>query len=254
MNVFYSPEINSETPFVFLSEEESVHAVRVLRMKRGDTIFLTNGKGMFFEGEIAIPNPKKCEVKVTRSIQPQNLTSYRLTVAMAPTKNINRFEWFLEKATEIGCSEIIPIRCKHSERHEIKATRLSKVMISAMKQCLKAELPVLRDMIGFETFCLSFQKKAQEEKECQRFICHIPESDERQFPPQNPKGNPLAHTIKRIAGSHIVIAIGPEGGFSEEEVAFAVQKGFSEVSMGNSRLRVETAGVTACAIVSSVFQ
>lgn len=250
MNLFYSPEINQQTVHFNLSEEESAHVVRVLRMKKGDKFFLTDGKGMFYELEITDPRAKKCETKVIRSFQSSNHPTFHLSIAIAPTKNIDRFEWFLEKATEIGCSEIIPIRCKHSERTVIKTERLNKVMVSAMKQCLKAELPILHELVHFEEFLSSLPDRVAE----QRFIGHIPELDETSFPPANPQGNPLSKCIRPVPGSHILIAIGPEGGFSEKEVSFAVKQGFTMVSMGNSRLRVETAGITACATVGAVFQ
>ncbi len=247
MNLFYSPEINSETVHFTLSEEESAHAIRVLRMKKGDKIFLTDGKGMFYEAEIISENVKKCEVKIIRSIEDNSKRNFHLTIAIAPTKNIDRFEFFLEKATEIGCDEIIPIQCKHSERMVIKTERLNKVLISAMKQCLKSQIPKLPELNTFGKFI-----DAMKNFSGQRFIGHIPELDETEFPSKNPQGKLLSQSLLRTPNS-VLIAIGPEGGFSEEEVSQAFQNNFSLISLGNSRLRVETAGVVACSIVNALL-
>lgn len=244
MNLFYCPEINTAQTLI-LPEEESAHCVRVLRMKTEDKIFLTDGKGMFYEGEIGSDNAKKCSVKVVRAIPDPSKRNFHLSIAIAPTKNTDRFEWFLEKATEIGCDEIIPISCKHSERSVIKTERLNKVIISAMKQCLKSELPKLHELLDFETFISSVKNFSGE-----KFIGHIPELSESQFPPQNPEGKFL-HSIC-TKGRNALITIGPEGGFSGEEVSLATQNGFTPISLGNSRLRVETAGVVACSIINAL--
>ena len=247
MNLFYSPELNPETVHVKLSEEESSHAIRVLRMKKGDKIIFTDGKGKFYEGEIEDDNAKKCIAKIIRSYEDKTKRNFLLTIAIAPTKNIDRFEMFLEKATEIGCDEIIPIQCKHSERTIIKTERLNKVLVSAMKQCLKSELPTIHELTDFKRFIESTKNFSG-----QKFIGHIPELSESEFPPQNPQGKLFSQSILRTTNK-ILVAIGPEGGFSEEEVSLAVQNGFTMISLGNSRLRVETAGVVACSIVNSFF-
>lgn len=247
MNLFYSPELNSNTIHFTLPEEESAHAIRVLRMKKGDKIIFTDGKGMFYELEIINPHPKKCETKVIRSIQPSSLPTFHLTLAIAPTKNIGRFEWFLEKATEIGCDEIIPISCKHSERTSIKTERLNKVIVSAMKQCLKPQLPKLHELKTFKQFIDGTKNIS-----AQKFIGHIPELSESEFPPKNPQGKLLSQVLLSTP-NFILIAIGPEGGFSEEEVSLALQNKFEMISLGNSRLRVETAGVVACSVVNMVI-
>lgn len=251
MNLFYCPEINNSQT-VLLPEEESVHAIRVLRMKTGDAIFITDGKGMFYEGEIISDNAKKCSVKIIRPVADSSKRNFHLAIAIAPTKNIDRFEWFLEKATEIGCDEIIPISCKHSERTVIKTERLNKVIVSAMKQCLKSQLPKLHELQDFKTFIASPPTPFLRERGTQKFIGHIPELSESQFPPQNSQGQSLHSICKK--GANALIAIGPEGGFSEEEVALAVKNGFTSISLGNSRLRVETAGVVACSVVNMINQ
>lgn len=242
MQLFYHPDINPSTPLI-LSEEESAHIIRVLRMKNGDSLFMTDGKAMFYLGQIISDHPKKCTLKIIRSIPDASKRNFHLTIAIAPTKNSERFEWFLEKATEIGCDKIIPIRCKHSERTVIKTERLNKVIVSAMKQCLKSQLPVLDELQDFKTFISNPAK-------VQKFIGHIPELSEQEFPPQNPEGVPFQNVCKK--GEDILIAIGPEGGFSEDEIATAIQSGFVPVSFGNSRLRVETAGIVACSMANSI--
>lgn len=249
MNLFYSPELNTDTIHFTLPEEESAHAIRVLRMKKGDKIFLTDGKGMFYEGEIITGSAKKRSVKIIRSIEDKAKRNFHLTIAIAPTKNINRFEWFLEKVTEIGCDEVIPISCKHSERTVIKTARLNKVLVSAMKQCLKSQLPKLHELTDFKKF-IDGAGRDLKSRPTQKFIAHIPEIDEKEFPPKHPKEKLLSNSLLPTPNS-ILIAIGPEGGFSEEEVSLAVQHGFTPISLGNARLRVETAGVVACAIANS---
>jgi len=250
MNLFYSSEINSQTTHLTLPEEESSHAIRVLRMKKGDKIFFADGKGMFYEGEIIADNVKKCSVEIIRSIPDNAKRNFHLTIAIAPTKSIDRFEWFLEKATEIGCDEIIPITCKHSERTVIKTERLNKVIVSAMKQCLKSELPKLHELTEFKKF-IGDAGRDFKSRPTQKFIGHIPELSETEFPPKNPEGKLLSQLLLPTPNS-ILIAIGPEGGFSEDEVSLAIQNGFTTISLGNSRLRVETAGVVACSIVSAI--
>lgn len=250
MNLFYSPEISVNAPLL-LPEEEAVHCLRVLRMKKGTQIFLTDGKGMFYQGEI-ISDPdshrgKKCFVKIIRSFRDSARRTFHLTIAIAPTKNINRFEWFLEKVTEIGCDEIIPIICHYSQRSTVKTERLNKVMISALKQCLKSQLPKLHEIKDFKIFVSSVRNFHG-----QKFIGHIPELNESEFPPKNPQGKLLSESLIPDTNSKIVVCIGPEGGFSEEEVALALQNNFTMVSFGNSRLRVETAGVVACSQINGM--
>ena len=247
MNLFYSSEINPDTIHFVLPEEESLHCIRVLRMKKGDKLFLSDGKGMFYECIVEVDHPKKCQLKVVRSIADKAKRNFHLTIAIAPTKNIDRFEWFLEKAAEIGCDVIIPIQCRHSERSVIKTERLVKVLVSAMKQCLKSQLPVLRELISFKEFIESHKNFSG-----QKFIGHIPELSETEFPPERPQGKLLSHAIQ-LKPSHVLIAIGPEGGFSEDEIGGALKNDFIPISLGNSRLRVETAGIVACSVANSIL-
>ena len=231
MQLFYTPDI-SGTDYV-MDEAESKHAVRVLRLSPGETIQLVDGKGNFYEAQIADANPKKCRVAVTRRVSGFGKRSHYLHLAVAPTKNTDRFEWFLEKATEIGVDEITPLLCDHSERKVLKDDRLEKVIISAMKQSVKAYLPKLNPLVSFKNLINSgFEGK--------KFIAHCYESDKRELK------NELAETTSTL------ILIGPEGDFSEEEIELAMANGFVPVSLGKSRLRTETAAIVACHTVNLV--
>lgn len=230
MQLFYSAEINENSTHFSFDKEESRHIVRVLRKKESDLIHLTNGKGFLFEGEIISASEKKCEVKIIRNtfFKPSD---YELHLAVAPTKMNDRYEWFLEKATEIGIQEITPIICEHSERKEIKTERFEKILLSAMKQSLQYYLPKLNNPIRFAEFI-------QKENNGQLFIAHCIETDKKELAKEvQPKGR-------------ITILIGPEGDFSEKEVQVALAKGYVAVSLGNTRLRTETAAMYACAVVS----
>ncbi|MBG42701.1 MAG: 16S rRNA (uracil(1498)-N(3))-methyltransferase [Aequorivita sp.] len=228
MQLFYNPNISDNAKEVTLDKEESRHIVKVLRMNEGDTFKITNGKGSFFSAEIISANPKSCLVKII-SQEKQNPLPYQLHLAVAPTKLNDRYEWFLEKATEIGISEITPIICDHSERKTIKPERYEKILQSAMKQSLKAYLPVLNEAVSYKDFIDS--KKSSEEL---KYIAHCEETDKKSL---------KAVLLPR---QKITIMIGPEGDFSNEEIEFAKQSGFIPVTLGESRLRTETAAVVAC--------
>jgi 16S rRNA (uracil1498-N3)-methyltransferase len=225
MHIFYTPDISGIR--YTLDETESKHCIRVLRLEKGDEITLVDGRGGFFTAEISDPNPKRCSVTVTRSELNVGLSSYQVHVAIAPTKNIERLEWFLEKGTEIGISRITPLLCRFSERKEIKNERLEKVMVSAMKQSLKAYLPQLDPLTRFSDLI-------GQPFEGQKFIAHCDEQHrdllKKMILPNRP----------------YLILIGPEGDFSSEEITQAIEAGFHTVSLGESRLRTETAGVVAC--------
>ena len=150
--IFYAPNINDSS---FLSEEESAHAIRVLRLDCGEKIELVDGLGNFYEAEIIFPHHKRCEVRILNKYENFNTFPFHLHIAIAPTKNMDRLEWFVEKATEIGISEITPLLCRYSERKVIKLERLNKILISAMKQSKKATLPILNEMISFDKFIKS---------------------------------------------------------------------------------------------------
>lgn len=225
MHIFYTPELSQST--YTLDETESKHCIRVLRLEQGDEIILVDGKGGFFTAEIVDPNPKRCMVKVIKSAFEFGLRNFHVHVAIAPTKNIERIEWFLEKSTEIGINHITPLLCRFSERKDIKTDRLEKVMISAMKQSLKAYLPQLDLLTKFNDFI-------SRPFEGQKFIAHCDEQHR--------------DLLKKIIlpNQNYLILIGPEGDFSSEEIKLAIDAGFHPVSLGDSRLRTETAGVVAC--------
>lgn len=228
MTLFYTPNI-SQSPF--LPEEESQHCVKVLRLGYSDKIQLIDGVGGFYEAEITNPHPKHCEVKINQKISDFDKRNHYLHIAIAPTKNIERLEWFLEKATEIGIDEITPIICRFSERKIIKPERLEKVIISAMKQSIKAYLPKLNDQCTFNEFIKNNESN-------NKFIAHCYEGEKQA----------LQHIYNK--GSRSIILIGPEGDFSREEVELALKNNFSAISLGKSRLRTETAGVVACHTVN----
>ncbi len=225
MYLFYSPVVTQGLNL--LGEQESWHCTRVLRLAEGGTVYLTDGRGNLYECLIQLADPKKCVVNVV-SVQTEYLKRKNyLHIGIAPTKSMDRFEWFLEKATEIGIDEITPVFCAHSERIRIKTQRLEKILAAAMKQSLKAYLPTLNEPAGLKDLLnLDFSG--------QKFIatCESGEEDE------------LQKVYKK--GTNALILIGPEGDFSPEETVLAKNKGFVPISLGKSRLRTETAGIVAC--------
>lgn len=232
MHVFYTPDIqqNSELP-----EEEAQHCTRVLRLTTGDEITLTDGKGNFYQAEITAATNKRCFVSIKETVFQEPLWPCHLHIAMAPTKNMDRNEWFAEKATEIGFDELTFLNCRFSERKVIKTERIEKILVSAIKQSLKARLPRLNEMIDFDTFI-------SQEFSGQKFIAHCYEGEK-----------PLLKDSLR-KGEDALILIGPEGDFSKEEVEKAVQKGFIPISFGKSRLRTETAALVACHTMNLINQ
>lgn len=225
MHLFYTPDIKGES--YCLSPEESKHCVRVLRLREGDEISLIDGRGGFYSGEISKAEVRGCEVRITGKTEEYGKRKFRLHVAVAPTKNIDRMEWMLEKCTEVGTDEFTMIDSAHSERKVVKEERLEKVIVSAVKQSLKAYVPQLHPMTDFRRFVNS-------QKEGQKFIAHCNPGEKKHL------------SDVYVPGSDAVILIGPEGDFSEEEVKWAEDAGFLPVTLGESRLRTETAGVVAC--------
>ena len=224
MNLFYAPNIIE--PDFTLSEEESKHIIRVLRKSVGDIVYFTDGKGHIYKTTIISANPKSCTVSILKKKNGEDKRKFELHIALAPTKNITRTEWFLEKATEIGIDQITPIICSHSERKDIKQVRLNKVITSAMKQSLKSFHPNLNDKTLFKDFIkIPFNGD--------KFIAYIDD-------------DVTLELSKAYSGNNALILIGPEGDFSPEEVKLAVDKGFIPVRLGKSRLRTETAGIVAC--------
>lgn len=235
MQLFYSDSISENSHQYTFPREESKHIVRVLRKQIRDTVDITNGKGFIFKGEIIDNNPNKCSIQL-HSATFKDPIPYKLHIAIAPTKLNDRFEWFLEKATEIGITEITPIICDHSERKQIKEERFKKIIQSAMKQSLQTHLPILHPITSFKDFMAS-QPKAT--RSC---IAHCEEGTK----------HPI--TKELTAEKDVLILIGPEGDFSSEEIKEAVTFGYTEITLGNSRLRTETAGIVACHSISFLLQ
>jgi 16S rRNA (uracil1498-N3)-methyltransferase len=231
MQLFYVPNVAENE--IVLDETESKHAIRVLRLNVGDKIQVVNGKGGFFLAEITQPHPKKCKLSILESHTEFGKRRFNLHMAIAPTKNIDRFEWFLEKGTEIGIDEITPVLCEHSERKTIKPDRLEKILVSAMKQSVKAYLPKLNPMVSFNEFLIKNEGE-------QKYIAHCNEGEKEH----------LQNEVEKEKS--VTILIGPEGDFSPEEVEQAKKNGFCEISLGSSRLRTETAAIVACHIVNLV--
>lgn len=233
MHLFYTPDITGNE--YTLPEEESKHCIKVLRLEAGDQVSLVDGKGGFYTCEIIQPNAKRCEVRCIEKKEHYGQRDFRVHIAIAPTKNIERIEWFLEKCTEIGIDEITPLLCEHSERKIIKLDRLEKVIISAMKQSLKAYLPTLHPMTSFPQFV----KNHENTLKC---IAHCDEGNK--------------HSLHEIYSPHqnVTILIGPEGDFSSHEIELAMNRDFIPVTLGNSRLRTETAGIVACHSINFLNQ
>jgi 16S rRNA (uracil1498-N3)-methyltransferase len=226
MQLFYNPNINETTESFSFDKEESKHIVKVLRKKDTDILYVTNGLGFLFKTEITLASDNKCTVQII-SFEKEASPKFRLHLAVAPTKMNDRFEWFLEKATEIGIHEITPIICDRSERKVINAERFEKILLSAMKQSNILNLPKLNKSITFKEF-IKLKKVGLQ------LIAHCEETGKK--------------SLKSILkpNTNVTLLIGPEGDFSEKEIATAIENKFIPVSLGNTRLRTETAAIVAC--------
>ena len=232
MHIFYTPDIENSHE---LPEEEAAHALRVLRLQPGDEVMLTDGKGNFHRARISLAAHKRCLVDILETLPQPPLWSGHLHIALAPTKNMDRTEWFAEKATEIGIDELTFLNCRYSERKVLKTERIAKILVSAVKQSLKARVPRLNEMTDFKTFI-------RQPFQGQKFIAHCHEGEK----------TPLKDLVRKGEGATVLI--GPEGDFSEEEVRLAEEAGFIPVSLGPSRLRTETAALVACHILNLLNQ
>lgn len=226
MQLFYSPTITEATEIFSFDKEESKHIIKVLRKKDTDILHVTNGLGYLFTTEITLASDSKCTVKII-SFEKAPPSKFRLHLAVAPTKMNDRFEWFLEKATEIGIHEITPIICDHSERKVINIERFDKILLAAMKQSNEVYLPKLNNAVTFKEFINLKQKGL-------KMIAHCEETNKKS----------LKSVLK--PNQELTIIIGPEGDFSEKEIALALTNEFIPVSLGNTRLRTETAAIVAC--------
>lgn len=230
MNLFYQPDISNGT--LHLDQEESRHCIKVLRKNSGDSIRITDGKGFYYDAKITRPDPRQCDFTILDRSE-EKPRDHFIHIAISPTKNADRLEWFVEKATELGVDKITPLGCKHTERSFLKKDRLEKVAISAMKQSLKSWLPEITGLTSFEQFITGVTGY-------ERYIAFVDHT--------NP--DHLKDVARR--GKSYVVLIGPEGDFSQEELATSAEHGFRKVSLGNSRLRTETAGMAACHILNLI--
>jgi len=228
MHLFYTPDIVSD--HYELNDEESRHCIKVLRRRKGDIISLTDGKGNLYAAELVNDNPKKCKLNIIEINGHFGQRNFNIHLAVAPTKNINRFEWFLEKATEIGIDEITPVICENSERKTLNQNRMKKILVAALKQSLKAYLPKLNEPLHFNDL---IKKQSQIKK----YIAYIDDD--------------VTLTLKKDyqKGEDVLLLIGPEGDFSPYELNLAKQNNYYPISLGKSRLRTETAAVVACSTI-----
>lgn len=226
MQLFYNPTINETTESFSFDKEESKHIIKVMRKKGGDILFVTNGLGYLFTTEIVLGSDIKCTVKIV-SFEKAETPKYHLHLAVAPTKMNDRYEWFLEKATELGIAEITPIICDHSERKFVKNDRFDKIIQSAMKQSNQVYLPRLNEPIAFKDFM-------KIKNDGQLLIAHCEETNKKS----------LKDILK--PNENTTVLIGPEGDFSPKEIQLAIENNFIPVSLGNTRLRTETAAIVAC--------
>jgi 16S rRNA (uracil1498-N3)-methyltransferase len=252
MSLFYVPNLSAAS---ILPDEESLHAVKVLRLKTGDSIQIVDGKGGFFNARITTPHHKHCAFEITETLVDASKRNYHLHIAIAPTKNIDRLEWFIEKATEIGIDEITPVFCQNSERKIVKEERLEKIIVSAAKQSLKAKFPTLNPPCSFNEFIRMYNAEQQFIAHCYTSPQPSPEGRETEKPTilSNLENSIFERKLLKnevLKSSNVLILIGPEGDFSPEEVSTAIKNGYQPVSLGDSRLRTETAGVVACCTVA----
>ena len=224
MFIFYQPNIQQGVNE--LDREESRHCVKVLRKKEGDSIRITDGKGSFYEATIRQANAKACGFEIIHQ-QKIKADDFRIHIALSPTKNLDRTEWFVEKAVEIGVHQLSFLFCENSERKVLKTERLYRKAVSAMKQSQRAYLPEINELIKFKDFVAKHEAQ-------QKYIAYLAKEP-----------SPQLFNIAESKSSYLIL-IGPEGDFSEEEVVIAQQSGYKTVSLGNSRLRTETAGIAAC--------
>ena len=223
MPIFYDPSITGKETSFTLNADESAHACRVLRMKEGDELTVLNGKGLVLNGKISDASPKGCVI-IPKEIEQHDVSPVHIHIAIAPTKNSERMEWLFEKATEIGITEITLLSCRNSERKNIREDRLEKILVSAMKQSQRSYLPILNPMIGLKEFIQNHPNG---------LIAHCEQTDKKTI---DDAWSPI----------NCPILIGPEGDFSSDEIQLALTSGYTPITLGENRLRTETAGLVAC--------
>jgi 16S rRNA (uracil1498-N3)-methyltransferase len=230
---FYAPDIEQT---LTLPESDSQHCVRVLRMKAGDIIDIIDGKGYRFKCQLLDAHPKRATIEIIERIEAPLSWRNNITVCVAPTKHMDRMEWMIEKLVEIGINKFIPLKCRYSERKELKIERIEKIAISAMKQSLKTVLPTIQEMTSFNDVIKSIDAT-------QKFIAYCDETSPRKLLAKEYSSN-----------SDAIILIGPEGDFSKEEIGLAFSAGYQPISLGDNRLRTETAAVVACDTIHIINQ
>lgn len=232
MQLFYNPELTEQSIQVTFSKDESKHILKVLRKSVGDELHITNGNGWLFVAKISIADIKNCVTDiVSKTFHPKK--NYQIHLAVAPTKMNDRYEWFLEKATEIGIDSITPIICSHSERKTINPERFEKILLAAMKQSNQYYSPILLPQINFQEF-------VKQDFKSQKFIAHCEETQK----------TALKSALK--TQTDVLILIGPEGDFSVKEIETAIKNQFIPVTLGTTRLRTETAAIVACHSVAFI--
>jgi 16S rRNA (uracil1498-N3)-methyltransferase len=231
MIIFFAGEIQDNR--ALLLGDEARHCSKVLRKRVGDNVMFTDGKGFFYKGQIVNADKNNCEISILEKEKAEELP-YKLSIAISPVKNPARFEWFVEKAVEIGIDSIIPLICKRTEKKNIKTARIENIIISASKQSLKAKFPVLKQPVAFNDFLESINPR-------NTFLAHLDKD---------------AVYLGKIAshGDEIVLLIGPEGDFTTEEISKALGIGIRTVTLGSTRLRTETAGVVVCQLINTVYE
>lgn len=234
MEIFWTDDISDGV--CNLGEDESAHCVRVLRHRVGDTISVIDGMGTMYECELVSASPKSAQAKILRQFENWGGHSYHLTAAVCPTKNIDRYEWFVEKATEFGVDKIVPVIGEHSERKAVKPERLERVILSATKQSLKASIPDLSEAMSVSDFI-----KATEGKDALKLIAYCFEDGAQRYS--------IRDELESYNGGSVIVLIGPEGDFSKEEAEKAINAGYIPVHIGSSRLRTETAALAAVSMV-----
>jgi 16S rRNA (uracil1498-N3)-methyltransferase len=233
MNIFYCSEINGNK--ATLTAEESAHCIRVMRQQKGDRVILIDGHGGMFDAVVKSPDSRRCGLEILKSIVHDKRRNYSLHIAIAPTKQIDRFEWFIEKSVEIGIDIITPLLCQRSERKSIRTDRLQKLILSTMKQAMVPYLPSLNELTTFSAFVNHVIGSTNN-----RFIAHIGDSKQKLLK------DSLA------SQSNVIVLIGPEGDFTQSEIDLAIENDFIPVSLGKNRLRTETAGIVACNTVNLI--
>lgn len=224
---FFVPDASAHNE---LPNEEGQHATRVLRLEAGDEVFLMDGVGQFYRAVLTLVTQKRCLYEITETLPQAKAWSGRIHLAIAPTKNIDRIEWIAEKCSEIGWDELSFLHCKFSERKQLRTDRIEKIIVSAVKQSRKPFMPTVNELYDFNQF-------VSQNRQGRKFICHCYDEIEK---------SDLFHLLNDMdKDDDITILVGPEGDFSIDEVRFALQNGYESVTLGNFRLRTETAGLMA---------